>query len=198
MCKKFLGSKKESHRIRSDEKAAAKDYQSQTSLLSLSLSLLEREWKQEEKLRETEREKEFSVLPFFVCVCVRVLLSSLLALRAMCVLYHVRRRRKCAWCVKIMKKVRQKNWKKAKKAGKRRDARRRKKHNKALFSLIPFCALRSLYYASSFILVVEKSYTHKRDGERENDAMWEKKDDTLNDSIVLRVLFIYARGPSST
>ena len=90
--------------------------------------------------------------------------------------------------------------KKMKKGKKRRDAHSdEEKKNKALFSL-PLCsrfALASLYYAS-FILVVEKIYTHKSDGERENDAMWEKKDDTLNDSIVLRVLFVYARGPSSS
>lgn len=82
---------------------------------------------------------------------------------------------------------------------KRRARAREQKKNKALFSL-PFKMLSVRFTKSgSFItLVVEKTYTHKRDGERENDPMWEKKDDTLKYSTGLRVHFIYARGPSST
>jgi len=146
--------------------------------------------------RNRTREGVLGLTFLCVCVCSR---AAFFSSRSACDVCSVSRKtsKKVRVCKNYEEISTKKFVKKGKKAGKRRDARRRKKH-KALFSLIPFCALRSLYYASSFILVVEKSYTHKRDGERENDAMWEKEDDTLNDSIVLRVLFIYARGPSST
>jgi hypothetical protein len=123
MFKKFLGSKKESHRIRSEEKAAAKGYQSQTSLLSLSLSSGKRMKTGRKATRNRTREGVLGLTFLCVCVCSR---AAFFSSRSACDVCSVSREtsKKVRVCKNYEEISTKKIVKKGKKAGKRRDALR--------------------------------------------------------------------------
>ena len=172
--------------------------------LSLSLSSAKR-MKTGRKATRGNRTREGVLGLTFLCVCVcsRTAFFSRSACDVFCITDVEESARVCKnyeeRSASFSTKKNEKRQKSTRWENEETRARARRKKNKALFSL-PFKMLSVRFTKSgSFItLVVEKTYTHKRDGERENDPMWEKKDDTLKYSTGLRVHFIYTRGPSST